>query len=114
MVILDLDGDGFEQTGWVLFYYHVADLDRIQPHVQVSVDDPIGHPSCEGGNATGTHVHLARKYNGEWIPADGPVPFTLSGWTVHNGERTYQGSLIKDGVIVQASPGGAGISIITR
>ena len=114
MVILDLDGDGFEQTGWVLFYLHVADLDRVPPEVRVNQDDPIGHPSCEGGNATGTHVHIARKYNGEWLPADGPVPFSLSGWTAHFGERAYQGSLTKGSLVVRASPGGAGTSIIVR
>ena len=114
MVILDLDGDSFEQTGWVLFYFHVADLDRVPPEARVNLDDPIGHPSCEGGNATGTHVHIARKYNGEWIPADGPVPFNLSGWTAHFGERAYQGSLTKGTLEVRASPGGAGTSIIVR
>ena len=25
---------------------------------------------------------MARKYNGEWILAGGPVPFTLSGWNL--------------------------------
>jgi LasA protease len=114
MVILDLDGDGFEQTGWVIFYFHVAEKDRIPQGQRVNLDDPIGHPSCEGGNTTGTHVHVARKYNGEWIPADGPLPFRLSGWTAHFGERAYQGSLTKEGAIVRASPGGAGTSIIIR
>lgn len=114
MVILDLDGDGFEQTGWVLFYFHIADQDRIPSGTSVKTDDPIGHPSCEGGNTTGTHMHIARKYNGEWLPADGPVPFALGGWTAQFGERAYQGSLVKGSSIVRASPGGAGTSIIVR
>jgi LasA protease len=113
-VLLDLDGDGFEQTGWVLFFYHIADQERVPAGVWVNADDRIGHPSCQGGNATGAHVHLARKYNGEWLPADGPAPFTLSGWVVQAGERAYQGSLVKGSDIVRASPGGAGTSIIIR
>ena len=28
-VVLDLDGDGFEQTGWVLFFFHVATDGRV-------------------------------------------------------------------------------------
>ena len=40
---------------------------------------------------------MARKYNGEWMTADGPIPFVLSGWTVHNGARAYKGSLTKPG-----------------
>ena len=38
----------------------------------------------EGGHVTGTHVHIARKYNGEWIPADG-LAFNLEGWVAHDG-----------------------------
>ncbi|MBN2258377.1 MAG: M23 family metallopeptidase, partial [Anaerolineaceae bacterium] len=67
VVIIDLDGDGEEQSGWVLLYLHIATQDRIKVGSWVAVGDHIGHPSCEGGNATGTHVHIARKYNGEWM-----------------------------------------------
>ena len=31
VVILDLDGDGYEQTGWVLLYLHIAEKDRVAP-----------------------------------------------------------------------------------
>ncbi len=37
----------------------------------------------QGGEVTGTHVHIARKYNGEWILADGPLAFNLEGWITH-------------------------------
>ena len=114
LVVLDLDGDGYEQTGWVLFYLHVADRDRIVAGAWVGADEPIGHPSCEGGNATGTHVHIARKYNGEWLSADGPVPFVLSGWRAANGSRYYEGYLIKDDQLVASNPGGSRSSIIIR
>ena len=114
LLTLDLDGDGYEQTGWVLFYLHVAEHDRVPAGTQVSQDDRLGHPSCEGGTATGTHVHLARKYNGEWLPADGPVPFTLSGWRVAKGSRYYEGYLIKGDEMVAANPGGSRSSIIVR
>jgi murein DD-endopeptidase MepM/ murein hydrolase activator NlpD len=114
LVVLDLDGDGYEQTGWVLFYLHVADRDRIGPGARVAADAQIGHPSCEGGSATGTHVHIARKYNGEWLSADGPVPFVLSGWRAANGSRYYEGYLIKDDQMVASNPGGSRSSIIIR
>jgi hypothetical protein len=64
--------------------------------------DPIGWPSCEGGHTTGTHIHIARKYNGEWIPADGPLAFNLDGWIAHNGTEPYLGTLTKGGLIVTA------------
>jgi hypothetical protein len=60
---------------------------------QVKAGDPLGHPSCEGGSSTGTHVHIARKYNGEWIPAEGELAFNLEGWIASNGSQPYLGTL---------------------
>jgi hypothetical protein len=113
-LILDLDKDGYEQTGWVLFFLHLAGEGRIPEGALVQADDRLGHPSCEGGIATGTHLHLARKYNGEWIPADGPLPLVLSGWESVAGEKNYAGYLQKDSQIVTANPGGTRTSIIVR
>jgi LasA protease len=114
ILVLDLDGDGSEATGWVLFFLHIAAQGRVSAGTLIETDDPLGHPSCEGGSATGTHVHLARKYNGEWIAADGPVPFVLSGWTAKMGNRAYEGELVKDGQNVYANPGGSQTSLILR
>ncbi len=114
LVIVDLDGDGSEQTGWVMQYMHIATSDRVAVGTYLETDDLIGHPSCEGGLATGNHVHISRKYNGEWILADGPVPFVLSGYTAHAGTRPYVGTLEKQGSIVTADPNGSHISLITR
>ena len=111
---LDLDGDGYEQTGWVLVFLHLADESRAPAGTRVSLDDPLGHPSCERGNSTGTNVHLVRKYNGEWIEAAGPLPFILSGWTVHPGDRTYKGSLVKGDQTVTANPAAPRTSWIGR
>jgi murein DD-endopeptidase MepM/ murein hydrolase activator NlpD len=105
-VVLDLDGDGHEQTGWVLFHFHMSDFERIAAGTQVAAGDPLGHPSCEGGTATGTHVHIARKYNGEWLPADGllpgVVPFVLGGWTAQRGAAPYLGRMMRLGAWVEA------------
>jgi murein DD-endopeptidase MepM/ murein hydrolase activator NlpD len=101
MVELDLDGDGDVRTGWVLFYLHTADLIvKVGQHLKVG--DPIGHPSCQGGEATGSHVHIARKYNGEWIPASGPLALNLEGWIAESDGIAYQGSLVRYSQIVTA------------
>ena len=92
---LDLDGDGDERTGWVVFYLHLATDGRAPLGAQLKTGDPVGHPSCEGGESTGTHVHIARKYNGEWIPAEGTLAFNLEGWVAHNGSYAYQGTLTR-------------------
>jgi len=114
VVALDLDEDGLEQTGWVLVYMHIAEQDRVTLGTWVETNTPIGHPSCEGGTATGTNVHLARKYNGEWLAADGPLPMVLSGWVAHQGLLSYEGTLEKDGQIVSARPDGSSGSTIIR
>jgi LasA protease len=114
IVVIDLDGDGYEQTGWALFYLHIATKDRIGVGSIVDVDDRIGHPSCEGGVSTGTHFHFARKYNGEWLLADGPVPFVLSGYRAYAGDEPYLGRLVNGSHEVVASMYGDFYSNITR
>lgn len=101
-VVLDLDFDGDERTGWVVFYFHVATEGRAPLGARLDTGDFIGHPSCEGGRATGTHIHLARKYNGEWIPADGPLAFNLEGWIAQAGDSAYQGRLTRFGQTIEA------------
>ncbi len=113
-VILDLDGDGFEQTGWVVLYMHIATKGRVLVNTWVDAGDHIGHPSCEGGLATGTHVHIARKYNGEWVGAGGALPFVLSGWTAHQGEAPYYGTLTKGSQTITSSKTGTHESQIIR
>lgn len=103
-VVLDADMDGNEQTGWVFFYFHVKTEGRIPGGVIVEQGDRIGHPSCQGGNSTGTHTHIARKYNGEWIPAGEPgFPMVLSGWMAQVGPASYQGLLVKNEEIIKSS-----------
>lgn len=114
VVVLDLDGDGFEQTGWALLYLHISTKDRLPIGSWVNTDDLLGHPSCEGGSATGTHVHIARKYNGEWILADGAIPFNLSGWQAHAGDQPYEGLLTKGNQVVEACSCGSAATLVTR
>ena len=101
-VALDLDGDGNERTGWVIFYLHLASGTRAVVGQALHAGDSIGYPSSEGGEATGTHVHIARKYNGEWIPAEGPLGFNLDGWIVHDGSAPYLGTMTRNGLTVTA------------
>ena len=105
VVIQDLDGDGVEQTGWVVFYMHIENRNRIPEKVFAYAGDRIGHPSCEGGLSNGTHVHIARKYNGEWIPADSTNPFQLDGWISSGTGVEYDGYLTKGSQVVEAWDG---------
>jgi len=109
-VIEDLDGDGNEGSGWSIMYMHIEGRDRVEAGTRVKAGDHIGHPSCEGGYSTGTHVHLARRYNGEWIPADrvqeeNGLPFNLEGWVSSGNGIEYDGLLERDGETVAAWEG---------
>lgn len=113
-VIEDLDGDGYEQTGWTILYMHIDSRGRVKPGTSVKAGDRIGHPSCEGGVSTGTHLHLARRYNGEWIPADQTLPFVMDGWVSRGGGNEYDGFLEKKGHKIEAWEGRSGDNAIQR
>lgn len=103
----DASSNHNEFSGWALLYMHLRVENKAPEGTYLKAGDPVGHPSCEGGPTTGTHLHFARKYNGEWIAADGPLPMVLSGWRVQAGEQPYQGTLTKDDQIVYAHPWGS-------
>jgi hypothetical protein len=107
VVVLDLDGDGLEETGWDILFLHIATEGKVFNNTVLKKGDHIGHASCEGGVATGTHLHIARKYNGEWILADGPLPFNLDGWIAHAGGAPYKGWLTRGDRTITASTSGS-------
>jgi LasA protease len=104
-VVQDLDGDGFEQTGWTVLYMHIESRDRVEEGAYLKAGDKVGHPSCEGGVSTGTHLHLARRYNGEWIPADQDIPFEMDGWVSTGSGYEYDGYLERGKDTVEALEG---------
>ncbi len=101
-VVQDIDGDGMWQTGWSVLYLHVETRDRVAEGSVLNAGDKIGHPSCEGGVSYAAHLHLARRYNGEWIPADGNVPFNLEGWISEGQGVEYNGYLRQNDRVVEA------------
>jgi hypothetical protein len=85
-------------------YLHLSSEDRpVDVGQRVKKGDPIGHPSCEGGVSYATHLHIARRYNGEWIAVDctdclmpnATPQFDLDGWLGYSFGREYDGSLEK-------------------
>ncbi len=101
-VVQSIDGDPYSQTGWAILYMHIETRDRIEVGARLNAGDLIGHPSCEGGISTGTHLHLARRYNGEWIPADQDIPFEMDGWVSQGLGYEYQGLLVRGDRVIQA------------
>ena len=103
VVVLDLDGDGDEATGWTILYLHIDHHDRLQAGQTIEAGNLLGYPDCVGGVSYATHLHIARRHNGEWIPADcnrcpasvTAPPFVMSDWRVVGlGSQLYQGFLV--------------------
>jgi LasA protease len=99
-VVVDLDlpgqpADGFAGTGWAIIYMHLETRDRIVVGTPVQTGDRLGHPSCEGGFSNGTHLHVARTYNGRWVAADGAVAFNMAGWVSQGLGSEYDGLLLR-------------------
>ncbi|MBW6466293.1 MAG: LysM peptidoglycan-binding domain-containing M23 family metallopeptidase [Brevefilum sp.] len=113
-VIQDLDGDGVWQTGWSIFYMHIDSWERVEVGTYLETGDRVGHPSCEGGFSTGTHLHIARRYNGEWIAADGDLPFVMDGWVSSGYGVEYNGFLTKGEMVLEAWNGRAPLNAIQR
>jgi hypothetical protein len=81
----------------------VLDTEKpVQIAQHVAAGEAIGYASCEGGLADSSHVHLARRYNGEWIEAGGPVPLNLSGWVTQPTLAPYEGTLKKGNTVREA------------
>jgi hypothetical protein len=113
-LIQDLDNDGYEQTGWVILYMHIAAEGRAKAGDYLFTGDNVGHPSCEGGIANATHVHIARRYNGEWISADGSMPFNLDGWVSSGDGTEYDGFLKMDSQTIEAWDSASSLNQISR
>ncbi len=103
LVVLDLDGDGNEGSGWTILYLHIDHHNSLRVGQAVEAGNLLGFPACIGGYSNATHLHIARRYNGEWLPADctrcpaGQTipPFVMSGWQVIGlNSQLYQGFLV--------------------
>jgi murein DD-endopeptidase MepM/ murein hydrolase activator NlpD len=101
-VVQSIDGDLYGQTGWAILYMHIETRDRVELGARLKAGDRIGHPSCEGGISSGSHLHIARRYNGEWIPADQDIPFVMDGWVSQGLGYPYQGLMVRGSQSIQA------------
>lgn len=113
-VLQSIDGDPYDQTGWTILYMHIETRGRVELGTRLTAGDQIGHPSCEGGVSSGSHVHIARRYNGEWIPADQNLPFVMDGWVSQGFGYAYQGLLVNGNQTIQAEDSLTDINRIQR
>jgi hypothetical protein len=100
VVVLDLDGDGYEQTGWVVLYLHVSIEGAPGGHLGRR-RRPVGAPPLA---RRPVHRHASP------LPANTTasgsrlrsMPFVLSGWMAQAGEQAYKGNLTREDRIIPA------------
>ena len=84
---------------WTTSYYHLRFLGEPGDRGWIGRNQSvgaIGAEVCNGGFASGAHVHFTLKYNGAFFDLDG---VKLSGWTVSSGpDPYYSGYIERDGV----------------
>jgi len=95
--------------GWSTSYYHLINLGdpgALGTMTRNQLIGSIGTETCNGGFASGPHVHFTLLYNGALVDLEG---VKLSGWTIHvgpDGSDPYaSGYLERDGMTL--SPGSA-------
>ena len=77
--------------GWETTYYHLENTQFISG--LINQNDKIGvianteaEAICNGGSASGPHVHFSLRHNGAFVAINGTP---LSGWYVHSGRYSY-------------------------
>jgi LasA protease len=91
-VKLDHDGDGDSRTGYQTVYGHL--IYRIADGSLVQAGTRLGSPSCQGGFASGMHVHFGVKFENVWQPIESVL---VSGWRVQRGDEAYEGTMVRAG-----------------
>ncbi len=66
-----------ETQGWSIVYLGVAVKPGLKVGDELQIGQSIGQVDAGDWNAS---FWLARKYNGEWVPAGGAIPFNLGDW----------------------------------
>ncbi len=66
-----------ETQGWSIVYFGLAVKPGLKVGDVVQIGEYVGRVDAGEWNAS---FWLARKFNGEWVPAGAVVPFTLGDW----------------------------------
>jgi hypothetical protein len=92
----------YHGDGWKTSYYHLRNIDQPGDQGFLNRNDRVGSIGvevCNGGFASGAHVHFSLWYNGSYYDLDG---IQFSGWTVTSGPEPYSsGFLERDGIILE-------------
>ena len=114
VLVIDLDGDGYEQTGWNLVYLHIAQKDRPPVGASVDVDQPLDTPPAKEDSPVVPMFTCPVNSTANGLGQVIRSPFVISGWQASPGVRPYQGVLQKDDKVVSARSDGSSPALIIR
>ena len=77
-VMQDLDGDGYEQTGWVILYMHIETRDRVEPGTRVKAASASAIPPARAASPTARTCTSPANTTASGSPLTAPSP---SCWT---------------------------------
>ena len=90
-----------ENQGWSLVYYGLSVKPGLKVGDKVEIGESIGHVDASAWNAS---FWLARKYNGEWVPAGAIIPFKLGGWKLALDDDSQSLVMLKPELTVYSQP----------
>ncbi len=78
-------------NGWETFYYHLENTQFLSGSINQNdkigvIANTLAEATCDGGAASGPHVHFSLRHNGAFVAINGT---TLSEWYVHSGRYSY-------------------------
>jgi murein DD-endopeptidase MepM/ murein hydrolase activator NlpD len=93
-----------QPNGWTTTYFHLTNTAQIKDGTSIQRGTYLGNTgettgSCPG-SAKGRHVHFSISLNGVKQSWNGRE---ISGWTIYDGKKEYEGRAEKDGKVVYAS-----------
>ncbi|HSN93644.1 MAG TPA: LysM peptidoglycan-binding domain-containing protein [Anaerolineaceae bacterium] len=98
-----------ESQGWSVVYYGVKVKPGLKVGDKVEIGESLGHVDSSGWNAS---FWLARKFNGEWVGANGVVPFNLGGWKLAMDSDGRNLTMQKPELTIYSQPSKSQINLI--
>ncbi len=113
-VMQDIDGDGYEQTGWVILYLHIETLDRVAGR-----DAPQGRRAHRTSLLRGRLLHRHAPPHRAQIQrrvdhCRRHIPFVMDGWTPSSAGTEYDGYLLRGEIRLEALEGITEVNMIQR
>ena len=112
-MVVDLDGDGLEETGWNLIYLHIATTDRVPVGTWLEQGSGSDTPAVRADRPRGRICIWPANTTANGCRRKAPWP-DLQGWEARAGRFDYKGWLVRGDQVITANLFGAQEAHISR